>query len=636
MAIAELLKRAGNRLTTGLKRTSFMVATSAMILGAVPHAKAQTNQYITVLDNPVKIAQYDDRRVEFSAVPVSTGFQDESYIINLEVRDVNKNTKYTVTAREDVDQSNIGLLKDIDYMLNSDEKDQEGIITYNRENPHWSSIEVMVSGIYDHRGVVYEKGVKEPYEHGNLELESITLLNDRFMTDPEGSRIYTVSEDQANLIFVPSQNYGFVYYPVGVTPYWDLDRDGIPDLWRGYYSGYRWDTRFDDYDSDGLPNWLEWRLGTDPFSRDTDRDGLSDYWEYKLHTNPLYWDTDHDGWADGFDPYPYWGPQPGFNIQFGFGNWGMFWTNYYSSWDMWQWNHWHHPHRYGNYHHRDPHMINVIKEHIKLPSTYRKITQEERESYNRRLNADRLTVFDRYGKNLSQLEKKIWKRSGFDINQGDINRNEKRTSRAVVRGGNTGNTSADKARVIQRESKDYQGNTGRDVQRGNISSQQDDNYRTRNNQRNPFYDDNTRNNSSVIKKDYKLPDATKRPQTIDDRVRSQNQPKNNQNLNNRLRDSQNNQQPNRTQTPQYNRQRTETNQQPRTIQRNYTPPKTNTQPKVQQKKPQPVVRQRSQPKVQQRPNKTVTRQSNRSSANKSAPKKSAPSKSSSKKDERKR
>ncbi len=57
---------------------------------------------------------------------------------------------------------------------------------------------------------------------------------------------------------------------------------------------------FLDSDGDGLPDWLELLIGTDPYNPETDGDGLSDFEEvFIYHTNPLLADTDGDGFADG-------------------------------------------------------------------------------------------------------------------------------------------------------------------------------------------------------------------------------------------------------------------------------------------------------------------------------------------------
>ncbi|MBU0714073.1 MAG: thrombospondin type 3 repeat-containing protein [Verrucomicrobia bacterium] len=42
-----------------------------------------------------------------------------------------------------------------------------------------------------------------------------------------------------------------------------------------------------DSDGDGLSDWLEAKLGTDPYNSDTDGDGLSDWWEVANGGDPL-------------------------------------------------------------------------------------------------------------------------------------------------------------------------------------------------------------------------------------------------------------------------------------------------------------------------------------------------------------
>jgi len=57
-----------------------------------------------------------------------------------------------------------------------------------------------------------------------------------------------------------------------------------------------------DSDGDGVPDWLEGLIGTDPLSPDTDGDGLTDFEElFIYHTNPLDPDTDGDGFSDGVE-----------------------------------------------------------------------------------------------------------------------------------------------------------------------------------------------------------------------------------------------------------------------------------------------------------------------------------------------
>ena len=61
-----------------------------------------------------------------------------------------------------------------------------------------------------------------------------------------------------------------------------------------------------DSDGDGLPDWLEELIGTDPYNPDTDGDGLTDGEEYWIYfTDPLNPDTDFDGLRDGAEAHVY-------------------------------------------------------------------------------------------------------------------------------------------------------------------------------------------------------------------------------------------------------------------------------------------------------------------------------------------
>ena len=61
-----------------------------------------------------------------------------------------------------------------------------------------------------------------------------------------------------------------------------------------------------DSDGDGIPDWLELLIGTDPYNPDTDGDGLSDGEEFWIYfTDPLNPDTDYDGLKDGAESHVY-------------------------------------------------------------------------------------------------------------------------------------------------------------------------------------------------------------------------------------------------------------------------------------------------------------------------------------------
>jgi len=81
----------------------------------------------------------------------------------------------------------------------------------------------------------------------------------------------------------------------------DTDNDGISDYWEEYYSFNANDINDAtvDSDADGLTNFQEFDLGTDPLSPDSDGDGINDGDEINLYyTNALNADSDKDGISD--------------------------------------------------------------------------------------------------------------------------------------------------------------------------------------------------------------------------------------------------------------------------------------------------------------------------------------------------
>ncbi|OQA27612.1 MAG: Outer membrane porin F precursor [Verrucomicrobia bacterium ADurb.Bin345] len=61
-----------------------------------------------------------------------------------------------------------------------------------------------------------------------------------------------------------------------------------------------------DSDGDGLMDWEETQIGTDPFNPDTDGDGLTDFEEVRTYkTDPLNPDSDYDGLKDGAEVHVY-------------------------------------------------------------------------------------------------------------------------------------------------------------------------------------------------------------------------------------------------------------------------------------------------------------------------------------------
>lgn len=82
----------------------------------------------------------------------------------------------------------------------------------------------------------------------------------------------------------------------------DVDADGLPDWWEGYYGLNRSPSQRagQDLDNDGLTNFQEFLAGSAPNLRDTDRDGLDDGDEVSRYgTDPAQADSDNDGLDDG-------------------------------------------------------------------------------------------------------------------------------------------------------------------------------------------------------------------------------------------------------------------------------------------------------------------------------------------------
>ena len=81
----------------------------------------------------------------------------------------------------------------------------------------------------------------------------------------------------------------------------DSDGDGLPD-WKEREIGT--DPYNPDTNGDGIPDGIEYWSGLNPASNDVDGDGLTNAQELAMGTNPFLADTDGDGVPDGQDAYP--------------------------------------------------------------------------------------------------------------------------------------------------------------------------------------------------------------------------------------------------------------------------------------------------------------------------------------------
>ncbi|MFX0053237.1 MAG: hypothetical protein ACFE8U_18325, partial [Candidatus Hermodarchaeota archaeon] len=88
----------------------------------------------------------------------------------------------------------------------------------------------------------------------------------------------------------------------GISPIpLDFDFDGITDSWEREYRldpTNFWD-KFDDTDSDGLMNSIEFFINTNPKSNDSDGDKMPDGWEFLMRLDPLIDDSALDADDDG-------------------------------------------------------------------------------------------------------------------------------------------------------------------------------------------------------------------------------------------------------------------------------------------------------------------------------------------------
>lgn len=202
---------------------------------------------------------------------------------SIEAWELTVDTNFTITEITNSWAATVTELEPYKYMLKG---------TYTSVIPAGGSVSLGFNGVREGNPIISDYSLTEVVVDESL-INNFNWSNWEDMLDTDGDGIPDEIEEE-----------------IGTDPLnSDTDGDGVPDRYELLTIGSDptdansldsdiSDGEYDN-DQDGLSNYEEYLLGTDPLCADSDYDGLSDGDEVIYGTDPLNPDTDDDGLSDG-------------------------------------------------------------------------------------------------------------------------------------------------------------------------------------------------------------------------------------------------------------------------------------------------------------------------------------------------
>jgi len=272
------------------------------LAGCATNYYERYSQYRDIAQSYETSVLNEDTRTGFEIIPKSFDFFGDVFKIEGNFLNGQK-----ISIYENLNDSNYNLLVNVAADLTK-------IIELNEDSPAGHPQKgVYVTGKYNHQ--IGKEQI--------LELETVNMNGNLYYTDPTNNSGLAINVGFEFWNQNWWRNYNKVYYPLGLKPWWDPSQTGII---LNYHSGIFQPNG--DWDGDGISNWAEECIGTNPYNRDSDYDGLEDLTELWFGTNPLDRDSDNDGYWDGEDPFPLWHSRHHENYHYR--DWHLWWNHHYN------------------------------------------------------------------------------------------------------------------------------------------------------------------------------------------------------------------------------------------------------------------------------------------------------------------